>query len=199
MNLKITILFFYCSMIVLSCSAQFPIPTFDVAVKPGYFFIDGNTSSSDQNMKYESLLGQAELNIHVNHHIALGYFYQRNAFISNYHGKNNGTADQPGSHLMHGFNLRLSAGRSVRWRPYINIKYFALQTVIHYPGFNLAYDGTGIGGGAGLMLRLSHRLYFNVIEAEIYQLQKPGEVIFVANKLFPQVKTGVTYNFLKRK
>jgi hypothetical protein len=188
------------SMLLPDSYAQLRIPTFDVSVKTGYTFIDDHRSNNDGDVMYESLLLQGELNVHVNQFLALGYYYQRSAGISNYHSKNNSSTDEQARHLLHGFNARLSTGRSGKWRPYVNLKYFTLQNVINYSTFNIAYQSKGMAVGFGLMLRLSHRLYLNVIEADINKLKTPGEIVFTErNKLFPQFKAGVTYNFLKRK
>lgn len=179
--------------------AQLRVPPFDVALKAGYTFIEDNPPGG-YVYKYETLFFQGELNIHVNQNIAIGYFYQRNGIVSNYHGDNDSHADRPADHLMHGVNLRLSTGRSSRWRPYINLKYILLETVVHFNGFDIAYEGSTFTGGIGVMVRLSHNLYFNVIEGEIGKLITPGEVLFKDNKiLFPQLRTGITYNFSKRK
>jgi len=199
MSIRIITTIFFLSL-MLNSYAQLRIPTFDVSLKTGYTFIDDHRNNNDGDIMYESLLVQGELNVHVNQYVALGYYYQRSAGISNYHSKNNSSTDRSASHLLHGFNVRLSTGRSGKWRPYINLKYFTLQDVVNYPGFNLAYQSKGVAAGFGLMIRLNHRLYLNVIEADVNKLKTPGEILFVEqNKLFPQFKAGVTYNFLKRK
>jgi hypothetical protein len=192
MAFKSTIPILLLASLSLGVNAQLRVPSFDVALKTGYYMInDGN----DNSYKYESIPLHAEVNGHVNQHIAIGYFYQRSVY-ANYHGSG---VDISGDHLMHGVNIRLSSGRAPKFRPYLNVKYFSYQTVVNFKNYNVASKGNGASAGFGLMVRLSHRLYLNVAEAEIGGLLTTSEVLFNEKKAFLQARTGVTYNFSRRK
>jgi hypothetical protein len=100
---------------------------------------------------------------------------------------------------MYGANLRVSAGRAPKLRPYLQLKYFWLETVVQYPGYRIATDRKGYGGGVGLMLRVSNKLYINLIEAEVNMVTDAGSLLFSGGEVFPQFRAGLTYNFSKRK
>lgn len=194
------------SVLVLSASAQLRVPSFEVAVKAGYVNIgdDRNDPSGGNSIfrTYESIYAQGELSVHIGQHIAIGYFHQR-SILGDYHdsGGNSGQdVNLEGEHLIHGLNLRLSTGRTSKFRAYVQFKYFESQFLIDYGDFRVAREGPGAGAGVGLMLRLGHKLYLNLIEAEATTLLSESDVLFSDDKiLFPTVRTGITYNFSKRK
>lgn len=199
----LTLLF---SVLALSASAQLRIPSFEVAVKAGYVNMgdDRNDRGGGNSIfsTYESIFAQGELSVHIGQHIAVGYFHQRSIFGS-YHESGGNSQQQfnlEGEHLMHGLNLRLSTGRTSKFRAYIQFKYFEGQFRIDYGDFRVAREGPGAGAGFGLMLRLGHKLYLNLIEAEAALLLSKSDVLFSDDKLlFPTARTGITYNFSKRK
>jgi hypothetical protein len=191
--------------LTLIANAQFRLPSFDIGVRGGYLHLNDNFEESDgqnRNAVFESLLGHGEANIHFGQHLALGYFYQRSIIISNYHEEGGGGGsrfDQDAEHLMHGLNFRISAGRAPKLRPYGQLKYAKYEVVVDYGGFRLASKGNALGFGGGVMLRLGHNFYFNLIEAELYKLLSVSEVMLNNKDMFFELKTGITYNFSKRK
>jgi hypothetical protein len=200
--------YFITSMLIMTlasgANAQFRLPSFEIAAKGGYLYASDNIENSDGNSlqnDYESVYAQGEISVHFGQHIALGYYYQKSVF-GNYHGSNgsgSSNIDQDGEHLIHGLNLRFSTGRAAKFRPYIQAKYFSHQFVVHYNGFNLATEGSGAAAGVGLMLRFGHNLYLNIVEAEVNMFIGTNEVLFAKQDLFPIVRTGLTYNFSKKK
>jgi hypothetical protein len=201
----------FCLLIVLvslasSVFAQLRVPSFEVALKGGYVNISDDSndpvSGSNEHKTYESVYIQGEINFHIGQHIALGYFHQRSVF-GDYHYTSGGSSGIPleftGKHLIHGLNLRLSTGRTSKLRPYIQFKYFLDQFVIDYEGFNVARDGSGAAAGLGLMMRIGHKIYINLVEVEACTFLNDSDVLFVDGNVFPTARTGITYNFSKRK
>lgn len=201
MTIKNTILAL--SLVISSgAQAQFKLPSFDIGLKAGYLFIEDyrGQNNGQSEPRYESLSLQGELNVHLSQHIAVGYFYQRNALFSNYWDKEGSSeTDLEARHLITGLSLRVSTGRAPKFRPYMTLKYFKLQGVVDHSTFKLATNATGASAGIGLMLRLGHNLYVTVIEGQMCNIMKSGEVLFKENTLFPQIHTGINYNFSKRK
>jgi hypothetical protein len=205
MNFKSYLLLLFV-LTAFDLSAQLRAPSFEVAVKGGYVNIgddfDDPNSGNHHQRTYEAIFVQGEVNVHIGQHIAVGYFHQRSVF-GTYHEESGGdggeTLNKDGQHLMHGLNLRLSTGRTSKFRPYIQFKYVAHQIVIDYEGFTIAREGTGAAAGVGLMLRLGHKLYINLFEVEANTFLSDSEVLMDDANVFPTVKTGVTYNFSKRK
>jgi hypothetical protein len=189
-------------MMVSEVNAQLRIPSFEVALKGGYLRIDDDRQNQSQQDEYvyEGAFVQGELMVHIGQHLAVGYFYQRSIF-ANYHSRENLSVnlDQDAEHLIHGINLRLSTGRAAKFRPYLSAKYFQNQFVVNFESYNIATEGTGASAGFGLMMRMGHNLYINILEVEASTILQDNEVIFVQNNVFPVVRTGVTYNFSKRK
>jgi hypothetical protein len=186
----------------LAGHAQLRIPSFDVAIKPGYLlmFDDLNSGDGNSDVMYETLTLQGELNVHITQHIAIGGFYQRNIIISNYHSKEQSSdLDQAAKHLFYGAALRLSTGRATKFRPYASLRYFHYETIVDYESFTLAGKGNAASFAAGLMLRLGHNFYLTLVEAEICQMLSASDVLFEKKSLFPQFHAGLSYNFSKRK
>ncbi len=186
---------------VTGAHAQFRIPSFDIAIKPGYMSIyDELNSENGSDYRYETLTLQGELNIHITQHIAVGTFYQRNMIISNYHAKEQSSdMDQDANHVIYGASARFSTGRATKFRPYCAIRYFHYETVVNYESFNIAGKGNAGSFAVGLMLRMGHNFYLTLVEGELCQMFSASEVLFEKQSLFPQVHAGISYNFSKRK
>lgn len=184
-----------------SVQAQFRLPPFDIAIKPGYMaMFDELNSKNGSDIMYETLTLQGELNVHITQHIAVGTFYQRNMIISNYHAKDQSAdMDQDANHVFYGASARFSTGRATKFRPYCMIRYFHYETVVNYESFNIAGKGNAASFAVGLMLRLGHNFYLTLVEGEICQMLSASEVLFEKKSLFPQFHTGLSYNFSKRK
>ncbi len=184
-------------------NAQFRLPSFDISVKGGYINLtdDYSVNNQSEHFVYESIGIQGEIHAQFGQHLALGWFYGKSGY-ANYHEQNSNSTeavDKVAEHLQYGLNARLSAGRSSRLRPYVQAKYFWLQVAVQQSGYRAGNEFTGFAGGAGLMLRASHRLYINLIEAEINMLTKQKGIMFNSTDKVPQVRAGLTYNFSKRK
>ena len=197
---RFLISFFLCS-ISNAAVAQFRIPSMDFSLKGGYINLPDNykVSGQDYSYLYESLYIQGEVNLHIGQHFAIGYFQNRTAIISNYHSQNGNETDQDAKHLMQGINVRLSTGRSTKFRPYFQVKYILLETVVDYGSYRIATEATGTSIGGGLMLRLGNRLYLNLVEAEFGKLLKSNDVLFRDKGSFLLLKTGISYNIGKKK
>jgi hypothetical protein len=202
MNVRKNILLLLTSFLfAASVHAQFRMPSFDIALKPGYLVIfDELNSENNSDIMYETLTLQGELNVHITQHIAIGTFYQRNMIISNYHAKDQSSdMDQEANHVFYGASARFSTGRATKFRPYCSIKYFHYETVVNYESFNVAGKGNAASFAVGLMLRLGHNFYLTLVEGEICQLLSASDVLFEKKSLFPQFHAGLSYNFSKRK
>lgn len=182
--------------------AQFRLPSFDASLKVSYLTLWDQQELDGRTYDYtlESLGWHGEVNLQFGQRVAVGWFYGH-SLVSNYHNKDAGSIDLKGEHLTYGANVRLSGGRSSRFRPYVQMKYFWLEAVIEQSGYRTAADMKGITGGIGLMLRVNHKLYVNLIDAEISSPFKHDGLIFKIedNRVFPQLRAGLTYNFSKRK
>lgn len=186
--------------------AQFPLPSFDVSLKAGYMELYDNLNIDGYNYShvYQSGAWQGEVNLQLGQRVAFGWFYSR-PLVSSYHeakGSNAEMVNLKGDHLMYGANIRLSGGRASKLRPYVQMKYFWLEVAIEQSGYRTAVDLKGIAGGIGLMLRVNHKMYINLIEGEIGSPFKHDGIMFNGaqwDRAFPQLRTGLTYNFSKRK
>jgi hypothetical protein len=198
------LLVIFALLVTTPAISQFRLPSFEIAIKPGYMMIheDKNVDGHSYNHIYENLSIQGEVSLHIGQRLAVGWFYNRN-FFSNYRTETYDggpiAADREGKHLMYGANVRLSGGRSARLRPYLQLKYFWLETVITYPGYRVASDLNGCTAGVGLMLRASNKLYINLIEAELNMFLNNNQMLFKQTDVFPVLRAGLTYNFSKRK
>ncbi len=186
-------------------AAQFRLPSMDFSLKAGYLNIldEYNIGTQNYSYLYESLFVQGEVNFHVGQHLAVGYFHNRTAIVSNYHSEENSggnnNADLDAKHLMHGLNVRFSTGRSSKLRPYFQAKYILFEAVVDLGSYRIATDATAASVGAGLMLRLGNRLYLNLVEAEFGKLLKSNDVLFRDKGSFLLLKTGISYNIGKKK
>lgn len=200
---KISALFLF-ALFSLSVDAQLRLPAFDISFKTGYVFIPDeyqvyqSTGNLHYNYQYQSVWAQGELNLHVGQRIAVGGFYNKSV-IGNYI---NHEGDQPGQdaeHLMYGVSLRLSSGRSVRVRPYLQMKVFKFQAVVHGSGFDIATKCNGAMANIGLMIRLSNKLYLNIPDLQVGSVFERGDLLFRDMPVMVQAGVGITYNFTKRK
>jgi hypothetical protein len=204
MDYKKSVITIGLSLCLTVATAQFRLPSFDIAVKAGYLTIGDDRQTIDGNhysFSYESITWQAEANLHLGQRLAIGWFYGKKLY-ANYHGDSEGGSagtDKEAEHLIYGVNLRLSGGRAAKFRPYMQLKYYWLETVVQYPGYRVAADMNGVSAGVGVMLRVSNKLYINLLEGEVVMITKNESALFVDNDLFPQLRAGLTYNFSKRK
>lgn len=176
-------------LLPLTSLAQFPIPTFDVAIKPGY---------TGDIVDYDAFNYRLELNVHINQFLAVGGFYTKSVWGQNFVGDVIDThfdVDQ----LLIGAKVQVSTGRVSKFRPYGFLTITKFETVEEVsPSLNFADDWTGITFGAGLMIRLSNKLYLNVIEFEY--IPAGGEFFFIdRDDDFISVRIGANYTFGKKR
>lgn len=200
---KIFLIAWMCGMNMTGAYCQLRLPAFDVSLKGNYLSLNDEYqyATGSRGFMYESLGLQGEIHLQLSQRLAVGWVYGKSMFISNYHDTwgSNGDYDRSAEHLFYGANLRLSGGRSSKLRPYVQAKYFWLEVTVTHPDYRAAADMKGFAGGVGLMLRLNNKLYINLIEGEACVLKPHGSRMFRANDIFPQFRTGLTYNFSKRK
>ena len=156
------------------------------------------TNNSWVQYQYENLWAQGELNVQLGQRVALGVFYNK-SFFGSYVSHDGNQDGQDAEHLMYGVLLRLSSGRSVRVRPYLQLKYFKYQMVVHNLGYDVATSASGATTGIGLMIRLSNKLYLNIPDLEFGSLFNTGDVLFRENTFMLKAGAGITYNFSRRK
>ena len=173
----------------LAAFAQFPIPTIDLAIKPGF------TSDLDD---YIAIDYRLELNVHINQFLAIGGFYTRSVWGEIW-GGDAIDDDFEMDHLLLGMRLQVSTGRIGKFRPYGFLTFTKFETVEKVSqSLNFSGKWTGVTFGGGLMLRLSNKMYFNLIEIEY--LPVGGEFFFVENdKNLIAARLGVNYTFGKKR
>ncbi len=173
----------------LAAFAQLPIPTFDVALKTGY---TGDITN------YDGFNYRLELNVHINQFLAIGGFYTKSVWGQNFNGD---VVDEEFDveQLLIGARIQVSTGRVSKFRPYGFLTLTKFETVEEVsPLLNFADDWTGITFGAGLMIRLSNKLYLNVIEFEY--IPAGGEFFFIdRDDDFISVRIGANYTFGKKR
>ena len=177
--------------------AQIKLPPFDVELKIDQIFFPGQSNfhleGEIRSMGMTSLYGG--VNFQFNQYIALGFSYARSFW---------GSASIAGREAeeillsQKGLNLRLSAGRAKKLRPYLILS-FAQYKIVHVrENFQLADKLFFNGANLGIMCRLNNRLYLNVIELGL--VSTLDEIWFVDNmKEALDLKMGFTYNIDRRK
>ena len=184
--------------------AQFHLPRFDVEIKGGMAMI-----SADQTMDQTYYVKDAKtFNIQVgahwqlNQNIGIGWVYTRSMSGTIGFESGNGSSAPPNDNIflmMNGPDLRISTGRTRKMRYYLSVNYVALEFVEQKEGYRLAAKTNTFGGGIGMMLRLSNKLYWNIIELNAHPI--PSDAIYWLTKtdVILEAKTGFTINFGKRK
>lgn len=214
MKKKLLTIFLVISFSLLK--AQFTLPPADIQLKPGGNVFGVNSSN---NQFFVAIDITGSLYVHVNQYLAGGFFLSRsvwgeyqdegNVEVGSNRGVFSSGFTPPSSTpvvsegirndadlFIYGISVRLSTGRIGKWRPYLNLNYFKLEIVNHFENFNLSAKSNGFGVDFGLMLQLSNKLYLNLIEASIKNLQ--DDIFFMEQDLdLIQARIGVTYNFGK--
>lgn len=177
--------------IALPVTAQFRLPQIDVDLKGAYSLFDAGNNENVDHIHQMSV--QGSVHVAISQHIAVGAFYMKgiSGGIDHKNGSGANTQNELKT-LMTGFDIRLSAGRSVKWRPYLLLSYSKVEFVESYTGYNLAHSTWAPGVNVGVMLRLGNTLYWNVLEVGAKFL---GEKVYWLDTDFTaEVKTGFTYN-----
>jgi len=188
---NIIICLFFIMAAASPVAAQFRLPQIDVDLKGAFSLYDAGNNENVDHINQTSV--QGSVHVAISQHIALGAFYMKglNGSITHKNGASANTQNNLKT-LMSGFDLRLSAGRSVKWRPYLLLSYSKIEFVESYTGYNLAHSTWAPGVNLGVMLRLGNSFYWNVIEVGGKFL---GEKVYWLDTDFTaEVKTGVTYN-----
>ena len=175
----------------LTLKAQFRLPQIDVEAKGMFSFIDAKQDNINNTF---SISGQGAAHIQINQHIAIGAFYARSFTGDISYSDNNGgnKVKNPTKLLFVGGDLRFSAGRSVKWRPYLSLNYSKVEFVETQGATNLATTTNAMGANIGVMLRLGNNLYWNVLEVGAKLLK--DKIYWLDADLMIEAKMGFTYN-----
>jgi hypothetical protein len=171
---------------------------FDVGLKAGWGRNVGDGESSDASHG-EFIPIQGSLHIAVSQNLAVGGFYARSA-SGLVHYDNSGSGSGPGYEtnletLMYGADLRLSAGRAAKWRPYLSVSFgkaeFVQEASINQP-YTLAASSPLVALNAGIMLRFGRNFYWNIVEASGKYL--PNRIFWLDSEMCIELKTGFLYH-----
>ena len=186
------------------CYAQLKLPIFDVELKieqniiPGF---GGDSNGSVRLLETTNVYGGAH--VQLNQHIALGGFYSRSFRGTGQLHYDNNTISKEVLFLQKGLDVRFSTSRAKKWRRFLSVNYSQIELVQVNGSYRLAGKTNAFGVSWGIMRRLSHNLYLNVMGGgvkvmadEIFWFYSKrsgkGEVGFIAD-------IGLTYNIGKRK
>ncbi len=190
-NKAIIAVAFFMMAVTLPVVGQFRLPQVDVDLKGAFSLYDAGNNNSIDNINQTSI--QGSFHVAISQHLAIGAFYMKGVSGSITHSNGSSASTQNNlKTLMSGFDFRLSAGRSVKWRPYLQLGYSKVEFVESYTGYNLSHSTWAPSANVGVMLRLGNSFYWNVVEVGAKFL---GEKIYWLNTDFTaEVKTGLTYN-----
>jgi hypothetical protein len=204
MNFKIIILSALSVFMANLALAQFKIPTFDVELKANQNISPEMGDLDDQLEYFETTNIHGAVHVHFGQRLGLGLFYSKS-----FRGQAAYRFSQEGSKVhrdmlmaIRGVDLRLSAGRARKWRPYLSLNFSRIEVVQDNVVFRFAAKSAMYGVNIGIMRRLSNNLYLNVIELGSKYINDkmfwfddngPGGALIV------DAKMGLTYNIGKRK
>jgi hypothetical protein len=205
MNFKIIILSALSVLMANVARAQFRIPTFDVELKANQHISPGRGNIEDKLRHFETTNIHGALHIHFGQRLALGVFYSKSFRGEAVYTYGEGSAPDVRRDLLmaiRGIDLRLSAGRARRWRPYISGTVSRIELVQDNVVYRVAGKSAMYGVNIGVMRRLSNNLYLNLIEIggkyindKMFWFDDNGS----GGALMVDAKMGLTYNFGKRK
>ena len=191
-------IFFLLTLASINGVAQLKLPSFDVELKIHQNLIPKRNGSGDQNGSMEvvettNFYGGAH--VQINQHVALGGFYSRSF---------RGVTDNSGQkaealQLQKGLDVRLSNGRAKKWRKYLSINYSQVELVQVNEAYRLAGKSNAFGASLGIMRKLSHNLYLNVIELGVNAMTDEIFWFNTSDKIIIHAKMGLTYNIGRRK
>lgn len=191
MRARYTIACLFFLAIAIPMNGQIRIPQFDIEVKGGYSKIDAGGDDAIDDVGFSFY--QVGAHLQFSQRIALGGFYNRSLSGEVKYGGGDGlNAEYPLSGLMYGVDLRLSAGRSARWRPYFGLVYGKAEFVQKTGGFNLAATSNMMGANLGIMKLFGRNFYWNILEVSARYL--PDRIFFLDADFLVEAKTGFTYN-----
>lgn len=176
---------------VVSSESQIRLPQFDIEAKGGFSMIDVGGNEAIRNTSFSFF--QTGLHVQFGQRVALGGFYNR-SFSGEVRYKTGSDSDliYPLSVLMYGVDLRFSAGRSVKWRPYFGLVYGKAEYVQKTGGYNLAASSNVMGANLGIMRLFGRNFYWNVLEISARYM--PDKISWLKADFSLEAKTGFTYN-----
>lgn len=196
------VVFFLTLFSTVTSFAQLSLPPFDVELKGSVsvFPGQGNVSSSGTIERIQTFNIHGAAHWQLNQNIGIGWFYCRSVNGGVYTHGDNGTKSKTSDAQMlaTGPQVRLSTGRGKTWRPYMTVNYCQLELINDLEGYRLANKSKAVGGSIGIMLRLSNKVYLNLLEVS-YRKILTEAFWFPSNSQMIEAKTGVTVNFGKRK
>ena len=184
--------------------AQFRLPPFNVDIKVAESLIPNNADnqSASYNLDFleaTSVYGAAHLQF--GQHIEVGWMYSQ-SIRGKVKYSSNGSQSAPGSEkaslLVYGPDIRFSTGRGKKTRFSLSLNYTQMEFVDDKVSYRLAHKTNALGAGIGIIRRLSNTIDFNIIELGAKAML--GEKAFwIKSDLMLEVKTGLIFNFSKRK
>jgi hypothetical protein len=193
MNRKFSCLLILVAALTMQANAQFRLPPFEINVKGGF------TSLLSKDYNTQMINVQGGVQVPINQFISVGWIYARTAY-GNTRNNSSETSnkDYNTQELITGPEVRISTGRSRKLRPYLSLSYTKFQIVTDYEGYRNASKTNAMGIHAGLMLKLGGRMYLNLIEGGARKLADEPFWLTKGN-IQIEIKTGLTYNFGKKK
>jgi hypothetical protein len=184
--------------------AQFKMPTFDIELKAHQILMPGEGRNDGELKYFETTNYYGAVHLQLGQRVGIGVFYGKSVRGTEGVSYNDGSSDQVWEAITatQGVDLRLSAGRARRWRPYLSLVVGRIEAVESNDSYRLAAKSAMYGFNLGLMRRLGNRLYFNVIELGAKYVNDrmfwfddygPGSQMLV------DAKMGLTYNIGRKK
>ena len=154
-----------CCFVGITANAQIRIPPFDIELKLHQSFFPG-PGEEDGLEVFEATNLQGGLHWQISQHLALGGFYSRSiAATAKYKGAWGSTQTKNEyQQLVKGIDVRLSTGRAKKWRSFIALNYSQIEIIEDNENYRLAAQTGSFGASLGIMLKLSNKLYLNLIE-----------------------------------
>ena len=176
---------------LIPVKAQISLPQFDVELKGGFSIVDSGQNQDIDNSFFSFF--QTGLHVQFSQRVALGGFYNRSLSGEVKYGRDGASATSyPLSVLMYGIDLRFSAGRSVKWRPYVGLVYGKAEYVQKTGDYNLAASSNVMGVNLGIMRLFGRNFYWNVLEVSARYM--PDKIYWLQADFSLEAKTGFTYN-----
>ena len=204
-RLKYGFALLFMSLLVHSGYAQFHLPPFDVELKVQEALLPSEDNGQSALIKIgyletTNIYGAAHLQF--GQHLAIGWLYAQSfRGVVNYSssdGSQSPPANEKASMLMFGPDLRYTTSRAKKTRFSMSLNYTQVEFTDDKGSYRLAHKTNAIGISFGLIKRLSNTIDFNIIEL--------GSKGFLGEKAFwmeagmmLEAKTGLTFNFSKRK
>lgn len=173
---------------------QFRLPSFDIEAKGGV--------GGFPNTQWDYLLTnyQTGIHIHINQHLAIGWTYSRGSGTTSRTGNQDifvNSEKYDTKELITGLDLRLSAGRTKKLRPYIALHYTKVEVVTDLVDYRQSVKTNAIGGSAGLLLKLGNKMYLNLIDITGRYLSE--EPFWLNERVHLEFRAGLLYNISRRK